>query len=283
MGPRTVGMAGSFRPNDLRQEPFMEHLVRHAVTTIRERYCDPLSLDDLARSARVSKYYFLRVFTQVTGVTPGRFLTAVRLQEAKRLLLSTSLNVADISARVGYSSTGSFTRRFTESVGLAPTQYRKLSLSARTDAGDADLAEAVPPAPVPVAGVLATVPQAERAGSVTGQLRTTAATAVPIYVGAFDTPILQGAPASWSNACAPGRFTLAGIPPGTWYIHAVAHDARPHGGADPDLARLTATVGPVRVAGDRRHDLDITLSPMDWTRPPILSALTGMGPQPVAA
>nr|ABS50455.1 NapR1 [Streptomyces aculeolatus] len=98
----------------------MEHLVRHAVTTIRERFFEPLSLDDLAQSVRVSKYHFLRVFTRVTGVTPGRFLSAVRLHEAKRLLLSTSLTVADISAQVGYSSTGSFTRRFTESVGLSP-------------------------------------------------------------------------------------------------------------------------------------------------------------------
>lgn len=261
----------------------MEHLVRHAVTTIRERYCEPLSLDDLARGARVSKYYFLRVFTQVTGVTPGRFLTAVRLQEAKRLLLSTSLNVADISAQVGYSSTGSFTRRFTESVGLAPTQYRKLSLSARADTGEPDLAEAVAPALVPAAAAPATEPRIQWAGSVTGQLRSTGATEVPIYVGAFDTPILQGAPVSWSTACAPGRFTLDQVPQGTWYIHAVARDARPHGAAGPEPAPLTATVGPVRVAGDRRHDLDITLSPMDWTRPPILSALTGMAPQPLAA
>src|SRR3954464_11708012 len=74
----------------------MEHLVRHAVTTIRERFWEPLSLEELARGAMVSKYHFLRVFTRVTGVTPGRFLCAVRLQEAKVLLLSTQLTVADI-------------------------------------------------------------------------------------------------------------------------------------------------------------------------------------------
>ncbi len=48
----------------------MEHLVRHAVTTIRERFWEPLSLEELARDAMVSKYHFLRVFTRVTGVTP---------------------------------------------------------------------------------------------------------------------------------------------------------------------------------------------------------------------
>ncbi|MET9445085.1 helix-turn-helix transcriptional regulator [Streptomyces sp. NPDC006610] len=238
----------------------MDHLVQPAVTTIRERFWEPLTLDDLAQSAMVSKYHFLRVFSRVTGVTPGRFLSAVRLQEAKRLLLSTTLTVADISARVGYSSSGSFTRRFTESVGLSPTQYRRLSLTARTP-------QPAPPRPAP-----ATRPTA----AVTGILRTTGAHVPAVYVGAFDGAILQGVPACWSSTRAPGRFTLDHVPTGTWHIHAVA----PHG---PDRTLLTATAGPVRVDSSGGPPLDITLSPMDWTRPPILSALSGIDPQQQAA
>ncbi|MGW0885800.1 helix-turn-helix transcriptional regulator [Streptomyces sp. NPDC002671] len=252
----------------------MEHLVRHAVTTIYERFWEPLTLDDLAQSVMLSKYHFLRVFSRVTGVTPGRFLGAVRLQEAKRLLLSTSLNVAEVSVRVGYSSSGSFTRRFTESVGLSPTQYRKLSLSARGDLPEYALSEAAPVVPVPAA---------RSTGSVTGVLRTTGAELRTAYIGAFDGAILQGAPASWSNACAPGRFTLARIPTGTWYIHAVAQGRHRDSATGADLTLLMATVGPVQVKGDTRQPLDITLSPMDWTRPPILSALAGIDPQPMAA
>ncbi|MCX5563713.1 AraC family transcriptional regulator [Streptomyces sp. NBC_00038] len=254
----------------------MEHLVQHAVTTIRERYGEPLNLDELARSAMVSKFHFLRVFSRVTGVTPGRFLSAVRLQEAKRLLLSTSLNVADVSAQVGYSSTGSFTRRFTESVGLSPTQYRKLSLAARDDTGEPATDAAAPAASVPA-------PAGRCAGSVTGALRTAEAALSPIYVGAFDSPILQGAPVSWSSTSAPGRFTLARVPQGTWYIHAVAQGSRGGSTADPELALLMATVGPVRVGADTAHRLDITLCPPDWTCPPVLSALPGIDPQPLAA
>lgn len=251
----------------------MEHLVRHAVNTIRERFCEPLSLDDLARSVRVSKYHFLREFTRITGVTPGRFLSAVRLHEAKRLLLSTPLNVADVSARVGYSSPGSFTRRFTESVGLSPTQYRKLSC----DRAGRTRRPSFPPPPVS-----APAPPAPPTGSVTGLLRTTGAELSRAYVGAFDGAILQGTPASWSSTRAPGRFTLPRIPAGTWYIHALAHDG-PAAGTGRETAWLTATVGPVRVGADAGRIRDITLSPMDWTRPPILFALTGMDPQPTAA
>ncbi|MFD5631802.1 MULTISPECIES: helix-turn-helix transcriptional regulator [unclassified Streptomyces] len=260
----------------------MEHLVQQAVTTIRERFWEPLSLDDLAQSAMVSKYHFLRVFSRVTGVTPGRFLSAVRLQEAKRLLLSTSLNVADVSARVGYSSTGSFTRRFTESVGFSPTQYRKLALQVPGETREPALPEAAP----------STVPAARCAGSVTGALRTAGTALSPVYVGAFEGPILQGTPASWNNASAPGSFTLARVPAGTWYIHAVARGRHPAGaaetagtagGAGAEFTSLMATAGPVRVESGAAHLLDITLSPPDWSRPPILSALTGIGPQPAAA
>ncbi|GGX93664.1 helix-turn-helix domain-containing protein [Streptomyces fructofermentans] len=252
----------------------MEHLVQRAVTTIRERYGEPLSLDDLARSAMVSKYHFLRTFTKVTGVTPGRFLGAVRLHEAKRLLMTTTLNVADVAVQVGYSSTGSFTRRFTESVGLSPTQYRKLALGARDDTRPPAPSEA--PRSEPAA-------DAHRTNSVSGVLRTVGTGLSPAYVGAFATPIMQGAPASWSNVSAPGRFTLAGVPTGTWYIHAVAHGRPPGAAPDAEHTLLVATAGPVRVESGRGKRLDITLSPLDWSQPPILSALMDIDPQSLAA
>ncbi len=248
----------------------MEHLVQDAVTTIRERYWEPLSLDDLAQDAMVSKYHFLRVFSRVTGVTPGRFLSAVRLEEAKRLLVSTSFNVADISARVGYSSTGSFTRRFTESVGLSPTQYRKLSLTADSETGEPAVSEAA-------SAVSVAAPAAPSTGTVTGLLHAAGAAVSHVYVGVFDSAILQGAPVSCSTASAPGSFTLTGVPAGAWYVHAVAQGGHPDSAAgDPDLTQLMATVGPVQVEGGTGHRVDVTLSPLDWSRPPILFALMGL-------
>src|ERR687887_1129758 len=85
-----------------------------------------LTIDDMARSAMFSKFHFSRVFQRVTGVSPGRFLSAMRLEEAKRLLLTPSLTVADISHRVGYNSVGTFSSRFRHSVGVSPTTYRQL-------------------------------------------------------------------------------------------------------------------------------------------------------------
>jgi AraC family transcriptional regulator len=101
-----------------------EAAVRRAINAMRENLSDPLNIDDMARVAMFSKFHFTRVFQRVTGISPGRFLSAVRLQEAKRLLISTKLNVADISLRVGYASVGTFSTRFTKSVGVPPTTYR---------------------------------------------------------------------------------------------------------------------------------------------------------------
>lgn len=193
-------------------EQLMEHLVRHAVTTIRERFWEPLSLEELARGAMVSKYHFLRVFTKVTGVTPGRFLCAVRLQEAKVLLLGTRLTVADIAVRVGYSSTGSFTRRFTELVGLSPTRYRMLSL-----------APPVPEPPVSQPDMPAAGPVPRASGTVTGLLHTTTNTTNTggggraVRVGVFASPLLQGAPSASSTPARPGtsRWTVSPRASGT--------------------------------------------------------------------
>lgn len=105
----------------------IEEAVERAISTMNQNLGERLTVDDLARAARFSKFHFTRIFRRVTGLSPGRFLSELRLQHAKQLLASTSLNVADISIRVGYTSVGTFSSRFTRSVGVPPTTYRRLA------------------------------------------------------------------------------------------------------------------------------------------------------------
>src|SRR5215204_2433957 len=107
-------------------EKAIEQAVGRVIETMRENLGEHLTVDDMARTAMFSKFHFSRVFQRVTGVSPGRFLAAMRLQEAKRLLVSTSLTVTEISHRVGYTSVGTFSSRFRNSVGVSPTTYRQL-------------------------------------------------------------------------------------------------------------------------------------------------------------
>ncbi|MFF9601921.1 helix-turn-helix domain-containing protein [Streptomyces sp. NPDC014684] len=242
----------------------MERLTRRAVATIRENYHEPLALDDLARSVMMSKFHFIRVFQRTTGVTPGRFLSAVRLHEAKSLLIHSSLNVAEISARVGYSSASTFSRRFTAAVGLSPTRFRR--------AGRCDTLEGPRITPAPAGcGAL---------GSVAGTVRTPERSRYPVCLGLFDGPILQGQPVAWTTLDRAEAFELRSVPPGAWHLHAVTLGARATGDQWGDSPLLVGTVGPVHVDAGVRTRADVTLRREDWTRPPVLLALPGFGSRP---
>src|SRR5260370_32224634 len=84
-----------------------------------------LTLEDLASVACLSPSHFHRVFCRLIGIPPGEFLSALRFQAARRLLVTTSLSVTDICFEVGYTSIGSFTSRFTHLVGLSPRLLRQ--------------------------------------------------------------------------------------------------------------------------------------------------------------
>src|SRR5438067_12527882 len=99
--------------------------VERAIQTMHTHLHEMLTLEDLASVAYLSPSHFHRVFCRLIGVPPGEFLAALRFQEARRLLVTTSLSVTDICFEVGYTSTGSFTSRFTHLVGLSPRLLRQ--------------------------------------------------------------------------------------------------------------------------------------------------------------
>ncbi|MFE5584787.1 helix-turn-helix transcriptional regulator [Kitasatospora sp. NPDC056531] len=236
--------------------------------TIREHYSEPLSLDSLARPSMVSKFHFLRSFRRITGVTPGRFLTAVRLQEAKRLLRTTSYNVADISAQVGYGSTGSFTRRFTESVGYSPTEFRRIARSGDTGPGRISCRTEASPA----------------TGEISGIARTADRTVSAIFIGVFDSPILERQPVTSTVITGPGAFRLTDVPAGPWYLHAVTYDAHAQAAPAPsERPLLVDMVGPVEVTPGARLTVELTARPSNWTRPPILLSLPDLADLAVTA
>ncbi|MHC3471060.1 helix-turn-helix domain-containing protein [Streptomyces sp. 7R007] len=110
-----------------RPVPGPEHAaVRRGIAVMRERLADPLTLAEIAAEARLSVYHFIRVFRAATGETPHRFLTRLRIGEARRLLGDTTLTVAQIAQRCGFSSPGSLSSAFQTQVGVRPSVYRKM-------------------------------------------------------------------------------------------------------------------------------------------------------------
>jgi AraC family transcriptional regulator len=241
-------------------------LVHKSVIAINEHYHRRLTLDDLARSAMLSKFYFLRQFQAVTGVTPARFLSAVRINEAKRLLFTASSNVADISIRVGYDSPGTFTRRFTECVGLPPTRYRLFARGDGTQWAVDEASTGTPAGPFgTVSGVVNAVPHAR----------------VPIFIGLYRGCVPRGLPVAASVVPGPGPWQIPAVPPGTWHLLAVA-------GADawqsltaqePDGSRrLAGSVSTLHVRPGTETAADVTVERPDWCQPPLLVAVPGTMP-----
>lgn len=86
-----------------------------------------VSVADLADEARYSPFHFTRLFTQRTGIGPGQYLIAQRIDAAKRLLLTEDLPVIDVATAVGFESVSSFSRRFKQTVGVTPGALRQLA------------------------------------------------------------------------------------------------------------------------------------------------------------
>jgi AraC-like DNA-binding protein len=103
--------------------PLARHLVR-ARDLADARYFEPLTVDDLARAAGLSRAHFSRQFRRAFGESPHAYLLTRRLERAAALLRNTDRSVADICLSVGLQSIGSFTTSFTRTFGVSPTAYR---------------------------------------------------------------------------------------------------------------------------------------------------------------
>jgi AraC family transcriptional regulator len=230
--------------------------IERVIESIHQNIGEPITVDDMARTAMFSKFHFTRLFQHATGVSPGRFLSAVRFQEAKRLLLSTSLSVTEISHQVGYSSVGTFSSRFKSSVGLSPTAYRQLCGYTPQINPDTQRRS---PHPAVVQGEIVAPPEGLGKGTV--------------FIGLFPDAIPQGTPVRCVVLERPGPFRLEDVPEGDWYL--LGQSVRPGeevvvGAAPPTIVvhgpitiRRNVLIGPLR----------LELRPMRSLDPPILIAL----------
>ena len=83
----------------------------------------------MAAVAGFSRYHFVREFRVAFGETPGAYLSRRRVERAMDLLVHANLTVTEVCMVVGFSSLGSFSRRFRELVGCSPSEFRGRSAS----------------------------------------------------------------------------------------------------------------------------------------------------------
>jgi AraC-like DNA-binding protein len=105
----------------------LAHL-RRARDFIDRHYAQPLDVPAMARQSLMSPAHFSRKFKAAYGETPYAYLMTRRIERAQALLRA-GTSVTDACMTVGCTSLGSFSARFSEVVGMTPTQYRSLDHS----------------------------------------------------------------------------------------------------------------------------------------------------------
>src|SRR5215475_6979737 len=90
-----------------------------------------ITLDDAAEQAGISPFHFLRLFSEVLGVTPHQYLVRSRLRHAARRLADDDSPITDIAFAVGFGDLSNFVRTFHRAAGVSPLRFRQASRGKR--------------------------------------------------------------------------------------------------------------------------------------------------------
>lgn len=101
-----------------------EAVIQEAIGYFKSHYSEPVNIEALAKRLGLSQFYFIKLFTLHTGMTPYYYLVHHRISEAKKQLRATGRKINDIAQSVGFADTSNFSRTFTKLTGMPPGKYR---------------------------------------------------------------------------------------------------------------------------------------------------------------
>lgn len=106
------------------KNPSWPESISRSILFIQQHYAEAITLDDIVEVTEMSKYHFTRLFQQCTHVTPMKFVTKIRMEQAMRLLKNETLTIEEIAREVGYANGNYFNKVFRSFIGVAPGKYR---------------------------------------------------------------------------------------------------------------------------------------------------------------
>ncbi len=99
-------------------------IIARAREYIQEHQTENLRLGHVARHVNTSTFYFCKIFKKATGINFTDYLSRVRIEKSKNLLINPNLRVSEIAFEVGFQSLTHFNRVFKKILGQSPTEYR---------------------------------------------------------------------------------------------------------------------------------------------------------------
>ncbi|MGN1100683.1 MAG: helix-turn-helix domain-containing protein [Huintestinicola sp.] len=118
-----VKRSGNKNPTSKRSEE-RHKCLRAALDYIAANYPLPISVDDIAAAAAVSRSTLFRLFRTELGAAPSDYLIEYRIEQAKKLLSETDISVTAAARSAGYENNLYFSRAFRKATGMSPTEYR---------------------------------------------------------------------------------------------------------------------------------------------------------------
>jgi AraC family transcriptional activator FtrA len=109
------------RPVDRRERGSLSSLLDE----MSSRLGEPLRVAELAQRAKMSERTLMRRFQAATGMTPGEWITHMRVDNARQLLEGTGLSIEVIAARAGFGTATTLRHHFRNKVGISPVEYRR--------------------------------------------------------------------------------------------------------------------------------------------------------------
>lgn len=120
-------MGNACRNVAVKKEEQSISVVERARHYIDSHYNKDISLDDVSREVEISPYYFSKIFKEETGRNFVEYVTEIRMNRAKELLLHTDMSMKEICSEIGYADPNYFSRTFKKNTGVTPTEYKERS------------------------------------------------------------------------------------------------------------------------------------------------------------
>ena len=98
--------------------------ITRAKQFIEEHQAEEISLGDVAKAVNTSTFYFCKMFKKATGLNFTDYLSRVRVEKAKNLLLNPNMRISEVAFAAGFQSLSHFNRVFRRIAGESPTNYR---------------------------------------------------------------------------------------------------------------------------------------------------------------
>lgn len=119
----TIAVPQEYKAN--LRDPRVQAVIDHMNANFHQK----IDLNELADVAGLSRSHFSRFFEVQTGISPGEYLTRLRMERARHLLVTSFLSIKQILAAVGYDTRSAFTNRFRRDFHVSPSAYRRRALN----------------------------------------------------------------------------------------------------------------------------------------------------------